>query len=95
MLSICPAVDMVSCLPGAHAQNAPDSKSAAATRRPSLHKRQPCYRARFLRRGGRVVECTALEMRRRRKSTVGSNPTLSAIISLTDDRYAMSSAGAA
>ncbi len=32
-----------------------------------------------LRRGGRVVECTALEMRSTRKGTVGSNPTLSAI----------------
>ncbi len=31
------------------------------------------------RRGGRVVECTALEMRRAWKGTVGSNPTLSAI----------------
>ena len=30
-------------------------------------------------RGGRVVECTALEMRRAWKGTVGSNPTLSAI----------------
>ena len=29
-------------------------------------------------RGGRVVECTALEMRRAWKGTVGSNPTLSA-----------------
>ena len=32
-----------------------------------------------IRRGGRVVECTALEMRRACKGTVGSNPTLSAI----------------
>ncbi|VXC95517.1 hypothetical protein SPHINGOT1_260231 [Sphingomonas sp. T1] len=32
-----------------------------------------------LRRGGRVVERTALEMRRTREGTVGSNPTLSAI----------------
>ena len=32
------------------------------------------------RRGGRVVECTALEMRRTCKGTVGSNPTLSAIV---------------
>ncbi|VVT14515.1 hypothetical protein SPHINGO361_130288 [Sphingomonas sp. EC-HK361] len=31
------------------------------------------------RRGGRVVECTALEMRRALTGTVGSNPTLSAI----------------
>ena len=31
-------------------------------------------------RGGRVVECTALEMRRAWKGTVGSNPTLSATI---------------
>jgi hypothetical protein len=28
--------------------------------------------------GGRVVECTALEMRRTCKGIVGSNPTLSA-----------------
>ena len=32
-----------------------------------------------LRRGGRVVECTALEMRHTREGIVGSNPTLSAI----------------
>jgi hypothetical protein len=31
------------------------------------------------RRGGRVVECTALEMRRGGNSTGGSNPSLSAI----------------
>src|SRR6185312_10605720 len=31
------------------------------------------------RTGGRVVEGTALEMRRTREGTVGSNPTLSAI----------------
>ena len=31
-----------------------------------------------LRRGGRVVECTALEMRHTREGIVGSNPTLSA-----------------
>lgn len=31
------------------------------------------------RRGGRVVECTALEMRHTCKGIVGSNPTLSAI----------------
>jgi hypothetical protein len=31
-----------------------------------------------LRRGGRVVECTALEMRHACKGIVGSNPTLSA-----------------
>ena len=31
-----------------------------------------------LRRGGRVVECTALEMRHGRKSIGGSNPSLSA-----------------
>jgi hypothetical protein len=30
--------------------------------------------------GGRVVECTALEMRRTCKGIVGSNPTLSANI---------------
>lgn len=32
------------------------------------------------RRGGRVVECTALEMRHTCKGIVGSNPTLSAIL---------------
>jgi hypothetical protein len=32
-----------------------------------------------IRRGGRVVECTALEMRHTCKGIVGSNPTLSAI----------------
>ena len=32
-----------------------------------------------LRRGGRVVECTALEMRHTREGIVGSNPTLSAM----------------
>lgn len=32
----------------------------------------------LLRRGGRVVECTALEMRRAREGTEGSNPSLSA-----------------
>ncbi len=31
-------------------------------------------------RGGRVVECTALEMRHTREGIVGSNPTLSAIV---------------
>ena len=41
------------------------------------------YRPRFkaptdIRRGGRVVECTALEMRHTCKGIVGSNPTLSA-----------------
>ena len=36
------------------------------------------HRAIPSRRGGRVVECTALEMRRGCKLTVGSNPTLSA-----------------
>lgn len=30
-----------------------------------------------------MVECTALEMRRARKGTVGSNPTLSAIYTLS------------
>jgi hypothetical protein len=30
------------------------------------------------RRGGRVVECTALEMRHARKGIGGSNPSLSA-----------------
>jgi hypothetical protein len=34
----------------------------------------------LLRRGGRVVECTALEMRRAREGTQGSNPCLSANI---------------
>gem|GEM_PF-3588933 len=34
------------------------------------------------RRGGRVVECTALEMRHTCKGIVGSNPTLSAINNL-------------
>ena len=34
--------------------------------------------------GGRVVEGTALEMRRTCKRTVGSNPTLSATPSLRD-----------
>ena len=33
-----------------------------------------------IRRGGRVVECTALEMRHTCKGIVGSNPTLSAIL---------------
>ena len=33
-----------------------------------------------MRRGGREVECTALEMRHTCKGIVGSNPTLSAII---------------
>ena len=33
---------------------------------------------RLLRRGGRVVECTALEMRFTGNRNVGSNPTLSA-----------------
>ena len=32
-----------------------------------------------MRRGGREVECTALEMRHTCKGIVGSNPTLSAI----------------
>jgi hypothetical protein len=32
------------------------------------------------RTGGRVVECTALEMRRTCKGIVGSNPTLSATL---------------
>ena len=34
----------------------------------------------LLRRGGRVVECTALEMRHRGNSIGGSNPSLSAIL---------------
>jgi hypothetical protein len=34
-----------------------------------------------IRRGGRVVERTALEMRHTCKGIVGSNPTLSAILS--------------
>ena len=33
------------------------------------------------RRGGRVVDCTALEMRHTRKGIGGSNPSLSAIFS--------------
>ena len=33
------------------------------------------------RRGGREVECTALEMRHTREGIVGSNPTLSAMTS--------------
>ena len=37
-------------------------------------------------RGGRVVECTALEMRRAWKGTVGSNPTLSATPSFASFR---------
>ena len=37
-----------------------------------------------LRRGGRVVECTALEMRHRCKPIGGSNPSLSAKISPTN-----------
>ena len=37
-------------------------------------------KAHFIRRrGGRVVECTALEMRHARKGIGGSNPSLSAI----------------
>jgi hypothetical protein len=35
--------------------------------------------SRWLRRGGRVVERTALEMRHTGNRIVGSNPTLSAI----------------
>ena len=35
-----------------------------------------------MRRGGRVVECTALEMRHTCKGIVGSNPTLSAIMNI-------------
>ncbi len=36
-------------------------------------------KAYFLRRGGRVVECTALEMRHACEGIGGSNPSLSAI----------------
>ena len=46
---------------------------------------RPCYRPAptkslrsFLRRGGRVVECVALEMRSTGNRTGGSNPSLSA-----------------
>ena len=41
-------------------------------------------KARFIRRrGGRVVECTALEMRHARKGIGGSNPSLSARFSVS------------
>jgi hypothetical protein len=40
---------------------------------------QPCLMETASRRGGRVVECTALEMRRAFTGTGGSNPPLSAI----------------
>ena len=36
--------------------------------------------ARFIWRGGRVVECAGLENQRARKGSVGSNPTLSASV---------------
>ncbi len=36
------------------------------------------------RRGGRAVECTALEMRHTRKSIEGSNPSLSASLAQTE-----------
>ena len=39
------------------------------------------------RRGGRVAECTALEMRHTCKGIEGSNPSLSAILSLKLLRY--------
>src|SRR4051794_19971030 len=41
----------------------------------------PCSLLGAFRRGGRVVECTALEMRHRCKPIGGSNPSLSANIS--------------
>jgi hypothetical protein len=50
----------------------------APTLRPKALDRLPLGRKR-MRRGGRVVDCTALEMRSTCEGTVGSNPTLSAI----------------
>lgn len=47
-------------------------------RTPAPTKRQPAPR-----RGGRVVECTALEMRHRCKPIGGSNPPLSARLSVS------------
>lgn len=44
-----------------------------------MFKRSAQRKRSRMRRGGRVVECTALEMRHTCKGIVGSNPTLSAI----------------
>jgi hypothetical protein len=55
-----------------HRYIAPTLRSKALDRLPLGRKR--------MRRGGRVVDCTALEMRSTCEGTVGSNPTLSAII---------------
>jgi hypothetical protein len=40
-----------------------------------------------MRRGGRAVECTGLENRRSLTGTVGSNPTLSAIVRITASAF--------
>lgn len=50
-------------------------------RAPLPDQGRPCLPP-FLRRGGRVVECAALEMRFTGNRNVGSNPTLSATIQL-------------
>jgi hypothetical protein len=54
--------------------------------RPTLGRASPCHGAW---RGGRVVECTALEMRHRCKPIGGSNPSLSATIAhyLSESTY--------
>ena len=57
---------------------------APATTSPSI---------RVLRRGGRVVDRVALEMRSTRKRTGGSNPSLSAIFPHFDQMHHMASDG--
>src|ERR1700761_4249653 len=47
----------------------------------ALRRQRPTMTSR---RGGRVVECTALEMRHTRKGIGGSNPSLSAISGQAD-----------
>ena len=50
----------------------------ACARREAKLQAAPCRQAHGFRRGGRVVDRAALEMRSTRKGTGGSNPSLSA-----------------
>ncbi len=61
----------------------PERQMSVSRRSPLVVRREPMLMPRLRwrrrpRRGGRAVECTALEMRHGRKSIGGSNPSLSA-----------------
>ena len=64
--------------PGGSRLGSRDKRERGVRLRPGASGRQPGSRAQF-RRGGRVAEGAALEMPCRGNSTVGSNPTPSAI----------------